>query len=128
MQVLRPTIGMNVMTKEEMDRLHRATLEVLERVGVEVYEEEALSLLKHHGAYVDGITAKIPAKMVDDALKTAPGLITVYDRQGNPKMRLTKGNIYFGTGSDTPLVLDWETRKHRKAVLNDTVQASIVSD
>lgn len=128
MQVMRPTIGMNVMTQDEMNRLHSATMEVLERVGVEVYEEEALALLKHHGASVDGITAKISPKMVEDAVNSAPSLVTVYDREGNAKMHLTKGNIYFGTGSDTPLVLDWEQRKHRKAVLNDTVQASIVCD
>lgn len=128
MQVLRPTIGMNVMTQEEKERLHAATMNILEGVGVEVYDEEALALLKNNGANVDGITAKIPAKMVEAAIKSSPGLVTVYDREGNPKMDLTKGNIYFGTGSDTPLVLDWETREHRKAVLNDTVQASIVAD
>lgn len=128
MRVLRPTIGMNVMTREEMERLHAATMEVLERVGVEVYDEEALALLKQNGASVNGTNARIPAKMVDEALKSSPGLVTVYDREGNAKMQLTKGNIYFGSGSDTPYVLDWETREHRKAVLNDTVQASVVAN
>ncbi|AET69834.1 trimethylamine:corrinoid methyltransferase [Desulfosporosinus orientis DSM 765] len=128
MQVLRPTIGMNVMTQEEKEQLHAATMEILEEVGVEVYDEEALALLKNGGASVDGINAKIPASMVEEALKSSPGLVTIYDREGNPKMDLTRGNIYFGTGSDTPLVLDWETRQQRKAVLNDTAQASIVAD
>lgn len=128
MKVSRPTIGMNVMTQDEKERLHGAALEILENVGVEVYDDEALALLKNNGAYVDGITAKIPAKMMEAAIKSSPGSVKIYDRENNVKMDLTNGNIYFGTGSDTPLVLDWETGKVRKNVLNDTVQASIVSD
>lgn len=128
MKVNRPTIGMNVMTQDEKELLHAATMETLENVGVEVYDEDALTLLRDNGALVDGITVKIPTKMAEAAIKSAPGTIKVYDREGNVKMDLTKGNIYFGSGSDTPLVLDWQTRKHRKNILNDTVEASIVAE
>lgn len=41
-----------ILSKDELERVHLATLEVLERTGVHVQEERALELLKQAGAHV----------------------------------------------------------------------------
>ena len=51
---------------EQLTRLHNASLEVLERTGVKIYEETALKILAEGGAYVDfdEKVVRIPAAMV----------------------------------------------------------------
>lgn len=126
--VRRQTMGMGAMTQQEKERLHSACLEVLERVGVQFYDEEALKILKDNGAKVDGEVVKLSAKMIEKAIKSAPGRVVIYDREGNEKLFLEKGNFYFGTGSDTPYVQDFETNQVRRAVLQDTVNGAKVAD
>jgi trimethylamine---corrinoid protein Co-methyltransferase len=62
------TLGLNILTKDQCDEIHFATLEVLDDVGVNVFEDEALALLSVNGATVDGNRVKIPAWMVQEAL------------------------------------------------------------
>ena len=62
----------NFAEKEELDKIHEATLEVLKNVGVNFHEEEALQIFKEHGARVSGNTVFIEADMVEKALSSAP--------------------------------------------------------
>lgn len=127
-QVFQNTVGLNLMTNDQMDVIHSKTIDVLERVGVKVHEEEALELLRDNGARVDGNLVKIPGWMVKQALSTVPTKINVSSRDGEHAMSLEKGNIYFGPGSDTPYTIDVETGERRQAVKQDTVNATVLSD
>lgn len=124
----RQTLGLEAMTRDEVERLHFATLEVLERTGVEVFDQEALGLLRQRGAYVDGTRVRIPAAMVEEAVRRAPGKLVIHDREGKRKLFLERGSFYFGTGSDTPFVLDLDTGEPRKALKKDVAQAATVAD
>jgi len=126
--VSRQTMGIGAMTQDEKERLHESCVEVLERIGVQFYDEEALKVLKDNGAQVENGVARIPAEMIEQAIKSAPGRVVIYDRNGQEKLFLEKGRIYFGTGSDTPYVQDFETNQVRRAVLEDTVKGAIVAD
>lgn len=59
------------MSHDQFEEIHLATLEVLDRTGVDVHEKEALDLLKKGGARIDGNRVRIPAWMVQEALGTA---------------------------------------------------------
>ncbi|MFB3891709.1 MAG: trimethylamine methyltransferase family protein [Phycisphaerae bacterium] len=89
-----------VLRRRDLDKLHEDTMVVLEDVGVEVMHDEALALLAGAGASVDGRRARIPRRMVEEAIKSAPKAAAVYDRDGRPAMKLSSGHVYFGTGSD----------------------------
>jgi len=71
----------------ECRRIHLATLEVLEQVGVDVHDSKALEILAGGGAKIDGIRARIPEYMVEDALRKAPRRLTLYDRLGDTAIR-----------------------------------------
>jgi trimethylamine---corrinoid protein Co-methyltransferase len=122
------TMGLNLMTTDQLDEIHFATLEILEQVGVEIYEEECLRLLKDAGAHVEGSRARIPGWMVKDALASAPSQVILYNRHGETGMRLAKGQIHYGTGSDTPSTIDLETGKCRTANNRDVANAAKVAD
>lgn len=121
-------MGLNNLTSGQIEHLHLATLDILEQIGVKVYEPEALELLNNAGARVSGNLVKIPPWMVQQALQTAPCKIVIYDRSGRRAMTLEKDRIYFGTGSDTPYIIDLDTGQRREAVKQDTINATIVTD
>lgn len=116
------------MGEQECRKIHLATLEILERTGVDVHDEEARKFLVRGGASTEGIRVRIPEHMVSKALATAPGRITLYDRNKNVAMRSWGHNTYFGGGSDCLNVLDHQTGKRRKPTLEDVVKAVRVQD
>ena len=121
-------IGLQNLTDDQMEQLHLATLDILEQVGVKVCEPESLHLLSDAGARVEEDLVKIPPWMIQEALQTAPCKIAIYNRSGDRAMSLEKGQIYFGTGSDTPYIIDIETGKRRKSIKQDTINATRITD
>jgi trimethylamine--corrinoid protein Co-methyltransferase len=113
---------------EERAGIHQASLEILQRVGVEVHDEQARAILAAGGADVDGIHARIPEHMVTRALSTAPSRMILYDRNGRVAMRAGGYNSYFGGGSDCLYILDHRTGERRRALLSDVVDAITLMD
>lgn len=117
------------LSDAKLERIHAASLEVLEKTGVRLYESRAVEILRSRGATLeDGNLVKIPASLVEWALSVAPKQAALYNRHGQPAMNLEGYNTYFGTGSDCPNVLDLRTRERRPGVLQDVIDATIVCD
>ena len=117
------------LSETQARRLHEAGLEILERVGVYLYDQESVDLYRKAGARVeeDGLVY-IPAKLAEWACSVAPKMITLHDRQGNPVMPLGKQQVYFGPGSDCLFVLDHKSGERRLGTLNDVEQIIRVCD
>jgi trimethylamine--corrinoid protein Co-methyltransferase len=113
---------------QECEKIHLASLEILQRIGVDVHDEKARDILAKGGARVDGLRVRIPEYMVTRALSTAPSTITLYDRKGRVAMRAGKYNSYYGGGSDCLNILDHRTGQRRKPTLNDVREASTLRD
>lgn len=117
------------MSEQQCRKLYWGALEILERIGVRLYEQEALDLLKKAGARIeDGNLAKIPSGLVEKAFSTVPRQVNMYDRQGNKAMTLGGHNTYFGTGSDCLDILDHRNNQRRKAVARDIEEGMRVCD
>ncbi len=108
------------LSDDQIRRIHFASLEILERTGVRLYEEESLELLKKAGVQVlDGNRVRIPNHLVEWALNTAPKKITLCDRNGNRVMPMEGYNVLYGPGSDCPNVIDLDTGERRPGTLED---------
>ncbi len=60
-----------ILSDQQLEKLHHATLEILERTGVTVDCEEAIELLDGAGADVsDPQRVKIPSHLIERALRT----------------------------------------------------------
>ena len=121
-------LGYSTLDPGQFEKLHYATLDILDQVGVNVYSREALDLLSGAGARVCGNRAYIPEPLVKEALSSAPSSIHVRNRSGNRAMTLENGRSYYGTGSDTPNVFDFDARAQRKAVKQDVANAAVLCD
>jgi trimethylamine--corrinoid protein Co-methyltransferase len=122
------TPSLSFMSPDQLYELHLATLEVLERVGVRVDEDEALDLLKQAGAYLEGRIARIPAHLVKAALQSAPERIVMCNRKGERTLFLEANMTYYGTGSDLPFTIDVNTGERRISTKQDVVNATRVVD
>jgi len=118
------TIGLSMMNKEQMDRIHKGTLQILEHTGVKVFEPESLELLHNAGARVDGPLVKIPPRMVEQALETAPSAVTLFARDSSKNIAMEKNKIYYGTGSEVPFTIDLYSGERRRPLKQDNCHAA----
>jgi trimethylamine---corrinoid protein Co-methyltransferase len=117
------------LSDSQIQILHDGTLEVLERTGVRILEEEALALFKKGGADItDGNRVRIPSWRVEWAVKTAPKQIILYDQEGHAVIRLRGRNCYYGNGSDLVNIIDHRNNQRRSATLQDIREIVAVLD
>jgi trimethylamine--corrinoid protein Co-methyltransferase len=122
--VARTTPGLQVLTDDQMGRIHEATLEILRRTGVRVLSSEVRELLARAGCWLDGDRVRIPSHLVEWAIQVAPKRVVMCDSTGAPAMFLEGYRSYYGTGSDTPFVIDAYSGVRRQAVLDDVVNVA----
>ena len=113
------------LSDDQTERLHHASLEILDRTGVCLYEPEALALLQKKGLKVEeGNRVRIPPGLVEWALSIAPKRAVICDRNGRRAMPLERNNVFYGPGSDCPNVIDVRTGERRRGTLQDVADAS----
>ncbi len=107
-----------LLDDEGIERIHNASLRVLEDLGIELWSAEARKLMADAGAIVDGEVVRIGRDMVDAALASAPSSFNLTSR--NPDKQLTIGgrNIAFGLVAGPPAVHD-EIRGRRSSNMED---------
>ncbi|MFN2217196.1 MAG: trimethylamine methyltransferase family protein, partial [Anaerolineae bacterium] len=113
---------------QERERIHCASLEILERIGVDVHLDEARQLLVKGGAKADGIRIRIPEVMVARALALVPQRMTLYSRSGEVAIRAWGHTTYYGGGSDCLNILDHRSGERRTPLLQDVQDAVRVQD
>ena len=71
---------MHLLTKDDLNKLHNASMEILNDVGIAFHEPEALEIFKNHGVKVDGKVVFIKERHVEEAIKTAPSQFQITGR------------------------------------------------
>jgi trimethylamine--corrinoid protein Co-methyltransferase len=114
---------------DQVGKIHAASLEILERIGVRLDLQEAADILKKAGARVtdDGLV-HVPPKLVEKALTTAPREVTLYDRHGKPVMPLGGKRCFFGPGSDCLNIIDHRNGERRKPLMRDVIEGVTLCD
>jgi trimethylamine--corrinoid protein Co-methyltransferase len=92
--------------------------------GIQVHNDEALSLLADAGAEVDRESriAKIPERIARQALDTLPSEFYLYDLDGNQVVHYGGDSVQFDPGSGGITILDSETQRQRQALTDDLVK------
>lgn len=132
-QFVNATPRFKVLSDDQIERIYFSALEVLERVGAEIYNEDALALFRASDAVVTGGSeergrVRVPASMVEEALNFYPGKITLKGRNGERSLFIQKDSAGFGTGSDLPFCYDRETGERRRTGYEDIRQAARLVD
>ncbi|NIU83488.1 MAG: hypothetical protein GWN17_06480, partial [Candidatus Korarchaeota archaeon] len=119
---------MLLLSKEDMDKIHRATVKVLEETGVQFLHDEALSILEKNGALVDRKTkiAKIPEAVFDEFREKAPNELPQFNRNGKRVPR-SKDDFYIETFGEGTYMTDRDGTQ-RPSTLKDVEKIVIVGD
>ncbi|NLF12536.1 MAG: trimethylamine methyltransferase [Anaerolineaceae bacterium] len=100
------TPKMAVVNEEQLEQLHMATLELLERTGVQITHPRALEILHGGGARVDGSRVRMPSWLVEDAIGKAPARVVLGKRNGERAVALEGDRVWFGPSVDCIDYLD----------------------
>ena len=109
--------------------IHEKSVEILEEVGFCVPEESVLDRLSTVGFRINRETqmVRLVPGLVENALKTLPKDVRLYDRNGQDKLSFSKGSTFMGAG--TPVnVLDLETGAKRTATRKDVCSLVLLQD
>jgi trimethylamine--corrinoid protein Co-methyltransferase len=123
---MQPTI--ELLDEALVERVLGEAFELLAEPGVRVQSPEATELLAGAGAGVRGEVARIPERLVRDALATVPRALDLHDRTGRPAVRYGAGLVHFDPGSCGVHVLDPETLEHRPSTAADLVRLVQVAE
>lgn len=110
------------LSESQLEALHNASLEIMERTGVRFEDQEAIDILKKGGCDVtDGNLVHIPSWRVEWALSISPKQIILYNQTGDPAIRLARYRTFFGNGSDLLRMIDHRTDATREPLLQDII-------
>lgn len=125
-----PQIKLQVLSPEAVQRIHEATLQVLETTGVRFPSSRALDIWEAAGAQVDRQTSIVKAKpeLIESALKTAPPAYTLAARDSGQDLPLDGNHVYVGTDGCGVEVLDLFTGARRRSCLQDVVEIARIAD
>ena len=104
------------------------SMEILEKVGVFVENDEAIELLTGAGARVESGRVMIPSPIVEKALETAPSRIRLYNRNGEVAMDLGEERIHFNPGSAALRIFDPEINDARIPNTADVIKYARLTD
>ncbi|HHT62957.1 MAG TPA: trimethylamine methyltransferase [Clostridia bacterium] len=111
----------NFFTKDELQRIHEASLEILENVGLVVHNEKARAIYKKHGCFVDDQTGlvKFPPKIVEECRQSFVPKYTFTARDPQYDRTLPDDGPVVVTASSAPNVIDPKTGIERRGTSTD---------
>src|SRR5437773_837823 len=110
-----------LLTQEQVERVHDASLEILEEVGLLVGHGPARDLFRAQGCDVNSETnrVKFPRAIVEKYIKIYPPKFTFGGRDPKYDKTIPDDSPVIVTGSSAPDILDPVTGAERRAVSAD---------
>jgi trimethylamine---corrinoid protein Co-methyltransferase len=121
---------LEVFTDDELREIHLATLEVLSWTGVLVEDEEAREIFAAAGAGVDGDrqVVRIPAHLVEDAVRSAPPKVVMCGRDPARDVVLEDGRVGFTNFGEGIQVVDPYTGELHESRKQDVADCTKIID
>lgn len=128
--ITNPKLSLNILSPEEVQKIHAATLDVIESVGVRFPSTKALDIWESHGAAVnrDTMVVKAPARLIEEALKTAPPAYTLAARDPLQDLPMDGNHVFVGTDGCGVEVIDLQTGQKRRSGWQDVADIARVAD
>lgn len=89
-----PYAFMKVISDDQVEMIHQASIRILEELGIELMSDRALDAFAKAGADVDreNQVVRVDRALLEDTIKTAPPVFTLTPR--NPENRVTFGQNF----------------------------------
>lgn len=122
-------MSLGLFTEDELYAIHCATLEVLATAGIKVPGEEERQIFADGGATItDGNIVKIPAHMVEDAIKAAPATILLAGRDPKNDYAIQGRSVAFTNFGEGVRVINPHTRESENSCKKKLADATRICD
>jgi trimethylamine--corrinoid protein Co-methyltransferase len=110
-----------LLTQEQVERIHDASLEILEQAGLKVRYKPARELFEKHGCITsaENEIVKFPRAVVEKYRTMAPPKFTFYGRDPKFDKTIPQDSPVIVTASSAPDIIDPVTGKERRAESGD---------
>lgn len=118
------------LSQEMIERIHNASMEVFEQVGVKITYKPVLELWRRAGAEIDNekMIARLGRDTVMKRISTAPKEITLCGRDPKNDIVLSGTNTHMGTGGTALNIIDVFTKERRPTNVLDVAASARVVD
>ncbi|HYM40230.1 MAG TPA: trimethylamine methyltransferase family protein [Thermoplasmata archaeon] len=114
------TLRLEPFSRTELQKVHAATVRILERTGVRILDPEAASYLRSAGATYDDLTqvVRIPEGLLKELLMRAPSRFHLHGRGPDRVLAFGEGKTYFSS-MGTAVQVEDEQGRVRPPTLKD---------
>ena len=123
---ITPRLRWEVLSSAELERIHEATLHILETVGIHFPSQRALDVLRANGCQVDDARqmVRLPRAVVTEAVAQAPGEYVLAGRDPDCDMLIDGKHCYLSNDGSGVFVQDPRTGQKRPSTKADAAESA----
>jgi len=127
---LRPLLGraLKVLSDGDVETIHSASMQILEEVGTDFNNSDALQALSGSGCRIEGSNVRFPQKLVERAIESVPSSIIFKARDPAKGLQLGAGLVHIMSAFGASFVREPGTNVVRPARLKDLEEFTRVFD
>ncbi|MFW9907400.1 MAG: trimethylamine methyltransferase family protein [Candidatus Thorarchaeota archaeon] len=110
------------LSNSDIDAIHSASLEILNRVGVEIRNPVARDIFKKAGCEVDASRVKMHSELIEECIRRTPNSFDLYSTDGKTSFPIGEDHVLYNPGSSVSYFRDRLTEKMRKGTARDLVE------
>ena len=128
--ITNPKLHLDILTSDEVNMIHDATLNIIENVGVRFPSKRALDIWEANGATVDheSMIVKVKPTLIEEAIKKAPPKYQLCARDPQQDLPLDGNHVFVGTDGCGVEIIDIHTGERRISRLQDVGEVARVAD
>jgi trimethylamine---corrinoid protein Co-methyltransferase len=128
--ITNPKLRLEILTPQEVRKIHDATLWIIEKVGIRFPSKRALEIWAAHGADVDAekMVVRVKPETIEQALKTCPPVYPLAARDPQQDLPLDGNHVFVGTDGCGVEVIDIHTGERRISCLQDVRDIARIAD
>lgn len=107
-----------MLKKEDIERIHERSLDILERIGVAIQSKKAIELLLEHGCTHKNGRIYYPPSLVERITSIEQDKVTLYSRTGE-SITSGEGGVHVHNFGAVSRIFDLDSGEERKALQKD---------
>ena len=122
---------LKVLSKDEIKKIHEASLEILRSTGIKIYSKKVLDFLKNFDFIsIDKSSSivKFSPEIVSNVLKNAPSFFKLYSQSKKTSIEIGNKNFHLINGHCAAFFHDFSQNKRRRILKNEVEKFAILSD
>ena len=128
--ITNPAFELEILSPEEVQSIHSASLDIIQNVGVRFPSPKALDIWEDHGARVDRDRSivRAPGRLIEQALEKAPPSYDLVARNPDQTLPLDGNHVFVGTDGCGVEVIDIQSGERRRSCWQDVADVARVAD